>query len=199
MSSGRSAKPIRFGARLDERAKQIGFGHVFMECTPEQQKNCWKNLRTKEVQTDDGSGRQFFQLMRANTVVGYYTTKIGLESLGYPGVASGLAVHAGLPAHERSRARTFAGPVGEGGAPAARLGKLYADENIRRNCGRTGAGGGTAMKVLCEAGLSVCAINSGPRRNLRKTTSCTASLRLEVQGYGKSVRFEGRRHQERIP
>ena len=27
----------------------------------------------------------------------------------------------------------------------------------------TGAGGGTAMKILCEAGLKVCAINSGPR------------------------------------
>jgi len=29
----------------------------------------------------------------------------------------------------------------------------------------TGAGGGTAMKILCEAGLQVCAINSGPRTN----------------------------------
>ncbi len=27
----------------------------------------------------------------------------------------------------------------------------------------TGAGGGTAMKVLCEAGLKVVALNSGPR------------------------------------
>lgn len=27
----------------------------------------------------------------------------------------------------------------------------------------TGAGGGTAMKILCEAGLSVCAVNSGPQ------------------------------------
>ena len=27
----------------------------------------------------------------------------------------------------------------------------------------TGAGGATAMKILCEAGLQVCALNSGPR------------------------------------
>jgi hypothetical protein len=34
------------------------------------------------------SGRAFFQLMRDYTVVGYYTTKVGLESLGYPGLRS---------------------------------------------------------------------------------------------------------------
>jgi Gluconate 2-dehydrogenase subunit 3 len=32
------------------------------------------------------SGREFFQMMRDYTVVGYYTTKIGLESIGYPGL-----------------------------------------------------------------------------------------------------------------
>ena len=31
-------------------------------------------------------GREFFQLMRDYTVIGYYTTKIGLQSLGYPGL-----------------------------------------------------------------------------------------------------------------
>jgi len=32
------------------------------------------------------TGREFFRMMRDYTVVGYYTTKIGLESLGYPGL-----------------------------------------------------------------------------------------------------------------
>ena len=32
----------------------------------------------------------------------------------------------------------------------------------------TGAGGGTAMKILCEAGLEVCALNSGPRMDTSK-------------------------------
>jgi hypothetical protein len=31
-------------------------------------------------------GREFFQLLRDYTVVGYYTSKIGPESLGYPGL-----------------------------------------------------------------------------------------------------------------
>ena len=30
-------------------------------------------------------------MMRDYTVVGYYTTKIGLESLGYPGLRDGVA------------------------------------------------------------------------------------------------------------
>ena len=34
----------------------------------------------------------------------------------------------------------------------------------------TGAGGGTAIKVLCEAGLSVLAVNSGPRTQSRRQT-----------------------------
>jgi hypothetical protein len=31
-------------------------------------------------------GREFLQLLRDYTVVGYYTSKIGPESLGYPGL-----------------------------------------------------------------------------------------------------------------
>jgi hypothetical protein len=31
-------------------------------------------------------GRDFFRFLRDYSVVGYYTTKIGLESLGYPGL-----------------------------------------------------------------------------------------------------------------
>jgi gluconate 2-dehydrogenase gamma chain len=32
------------------------------------------------------AGQQFFQLMRRYTVMGFYTTRIGLESLDYPGL-----------------------------------------------------------------------------------------------------------------
>ena len=63
------------------------FGHRFMECGPEQQNSLMEELayKSKFKQTTE-SGREFFQMMRTYTVVGYYTTKIGLESLGYPGL-----------------------------------------------------------------------------------------------------------------
>ena len=63
------------------------FTHGFLECTPEQQISLLEELayKTKFKPTTE-SGRAFFQMMRDYTVVGYYTTKIGLETLGYPGL-----------------------------------------------------------------------------------------------------------------
>ena len=63
------------------------FGHVFMDCTSEQQNALLEELAYKaKFKPTTESGRLFFQMMRDYTVVGYYTTKIGLESLGYPGL-----------------------------------------------------------------------------------------------------------------
>jgi len=63
------------------------FGHEFMDCPPEQQKLLLEELAYKaKFKPTTESGREFFQFIRDYTVVGYYTTKIGLESLGYPGL-----------------------------------------------------------------------------------------------------------------
>ena len=63
------------------------FGRAFMECTPEQQNNLLEDLAYKErFKPTTEVGRQFFRMIRDYTVVGYYTTKTGLESLGYPGL-----------------------------------------------------------------------------------------------------------------
>jgi gluconate 2-dehydrogenase gamma chain len=62
-------------------------GHEFMDCAPDQQKSLLEELAYKAKFTPTTeSGRAFFRLMRDYTVVGYYTTKIGLESLRYPGL-----------------------------------------------------------------------------------------------------------------
>ncbi len=71
---------------MDARSKSE-FGREFMECAPEQQKNLLEELAYKaKFKPTTESGRQFFQMMRDYTVVGYYTTRVGLESLGYPGL-----------------------------------------------------------------------------------------------------------------
>jgi gluconate 2-dehydrogenase gamma chain len=63
------------------------FGHKFLDCTAEQQKGLLEVLAYKaKYKPTTETGREFFQMMRDYTVVGYYTTKIGLESLGYPGL-----------------------------------------------------------------------------------------------------------------
>jgi gluconate 2-dehydrogenase gamma chain len=63
------------------------FGRDFLECTSDQQNALLKEIAYKEkFKPNTESGRAFFQMMRDYTVIGYYTTKIGLESLGYPGL-----------------------------------------------------------------------------------------------------------------
>lgn len=82
---------IRFIAGLDwmNARSHSEFGREFMECTSEQQNRLMEELAYKaKFKPTTESGRAFFQLIRDYTVVGYYTTKIGLESLGYPGLRS---------------------------------------------------------------------------------------------------------------
>jgi hypothetical protein len=63
------------------------FGHDFMDCTRDQQDALLEELAYKaKFKSGTESGRAFFQMMRDYTVVGYYTTRVGLETLGYPGL-----------------------------------------------------------------------------------------------------------------
>jgi len=63
------------------------FAREFMECSKEQQIQLLEELAYKaKFKPTTERGREFFQMMRDYTVIGYYTTKIGLESLGYPGL-----------------------------------------------------------------------------------------------------------------
>jgi len=71
---------------LNARSKSE-FGNKFLDCSAEQQNRLLEELAYKAKYTPaTESGREFFHLMRDYTVIGYYTTKIGLESLGYPGL-----------------------------------------------------------------------------------------------------------------
>ena len=77
---------------------QSEFGHEFMECTPEQQSSLLEELAYRaKFKPASESGRAFFQMIRDYTVVGYYTTKIGLESLGYPGLQAVWSQLPGCP------------------------------------------------------------------------------------------------------
>jgi hypothetical protein len=58
-----------------------------LECTPEQQNSLLEELAYKaKFRPTTEVGREFFRMMRDYTVVGYYTTKVGMASLGYPGL-----------------------------------------------------------------------------------------------------------------
>lgn len=80
---------VQFVAGLDwiNARSKSEFGKMFLECSTEQQTGLLEELAYKsKFKPTTESGREFFQLMRDYTVVGYYTSKVGLESLGYPGL-----------------------------------------------------------------------------------------------------------------
>ncbi len=63
------------------------FGRDFMGCSTTEQQQFLEELAYKaKFKPATESGRAFFHMLRDYTVIGYYTTKVGLEALGYPGL-----------------------------------------------------------------------------------------------------------------
>lgn len=80
---------VQFVAGLDwiNAHSKSEFRKLFLDCSTEQQVNLLEELAYKaKFKPTTESGREFFELMRDYTVVGYYTSKVGQESLGYPGL-----------------------------------------------------------------------------------------------------------------
>jgi hypothetical protein len=74
------------------------FGKPFLNCGAEQQQSLLEEVAYQaKFRPTTERGREFFQMMRDYTVVGYYTTKIGLESLGYPGLRTAWPKMPGCP------------------------------------------------------------------------------------------------------
>ena len=80
-------RSMRDGFRwLDARAKRT-HGDFFVKLSPEQQIAILKKVAYRdEGEPEDAQGQQFFQLVRRYTVMGYYTSRAGLEELDYPGL-----------------------------------------------------------------------------------------------------------------
>ncbi len=82
---------------INARSQSL-FSREFMQCTPQEQNSLLEELAYKEkFKPTTESGRAFFQMMRDYTVVGYYTTKVGLETLGYPGLRTSWPQMPGCP------------------------------------------------------------------------------------------------------
>ncbi|MDA0193849.1 MAG: gluconate 2-dehydrogenase subunit 3 family protein [Bacteroidetes bacterium] len=78
--------PLRGGLMwLDNRANRK-FGTNFKSCTGSQHKELLDEIAYPDKATPEvGQGVRFFNLMRNLTLTGYYTTKMGIDALGYKG------------------------------------------------------------------------------------------------------------------
>lgn len=72
-------------AWLDAHAQTI-HGKPFRELDAAQQASVLKPFAYGPQHPDEEDGRAFFHLVRRYTVMGFYTSRIGLEELNYPGL-----------------------------------------------------------------------------------------------------------------
>jgi gluconate 2-dehydrogenase gamma chain len=70
---------MRDGLQWLDGAAQKTYGAAFAELSPERQAEILKRAA-------DGEATEFFRLIRRYTVMGYYTSRVGLQELDYPGL-----------------------------------------------------------------------------------------------------------------
>lgn len=89
---------FRYGLTwLDAHAGRT-HGAPFRAIGEAQQVDLLKHLAYRhEYRAGEDEGRAFFKLMREHTLMGFYTSKIGLEQLDYPGLRSFYAELPGCP------------------------------------------------------------------------------------------------------
>ena len=80
-------QPFRVGLRRLNDQSRKEQGTDFARLAAEQQETLLRTLAYRDhyVPGQD-AGQQFFQLLRRYTVMGYYTSRIGLEALDFPGL-----------------------------------------------------------------------------------------------------------------
>jgi len=79
--------PIRGGMMWLNNRSNSEFNYVFTACSEAQQKSLLDEIAypPEDEELEPGPGVVFFNLLRNLVLTGYYTTKIGIKSLGYKG------------------------------------------------------------------------------------------------------------------
>ncbi|MGA0556016.1 gluconate 2-dehydrogenase subunit 3 family protein [Larkinella sp. VNQ87] len=82
----RNQTPIRGGLRWLDRKCVSRYGNPFAKCTKEQQIDMVEQIAYPEkVAPDMTQGAAFFTMMRNFVLGGFYSSKMGIEDLGYVG------------------------------------------------------------------------------------------------------------------
>jgi len=80
---------------------RYAYGHEFLACSSAQRTELLTALAYKaHYSAATEPGREFFQVLRDYTVAGYYTSRVGMESLGFPGLRSSWPKPPGCPHHD---------------------------------------------------------------------------------------------------
>ena len=78
---------FRYGLDWLDALSSSLHGKTFMELQPSEQTDMLEHLAYKDKnRPGEEDGREFFQLIRRYTMMGFYTSRIGMEQLDYPGL-----------------------------------------------------------------------------------------------------------------
>jgi hypothetical protein len=78
---------FRYGLNWIEAHARHLYGRSFRECTEEQQTEMLEHLAYKaRYRAGEEDGQAFFRLIREYTVMGFYTSRIGLQQLDFKGL-----------------------------------------------------------------------------------------------------------------
>lgn len=78
--------PMRGGLMWLDHESNSRFGNTFINCSAQQQIAIIDDIAYPDtVKPQHSQGSKFFSLMRDLTMTGFYTTKIGIDDLGYVG------------------------------------------------------------------------------------------------------------------
>lgn len=80
-------REFRSGLVWLNRRGHESWGRAFLMLNPDQQTTLLESLAyRKKFRPGDGPGQKFFNLVREYTVMGFYTSEIGLKELDFPGL-----------------------------------------------------------------------------------------------------------------
>ena len=103
--------PFRYGLTwLDAHARAL-HAAVFRELDPARQTELLEPLAYRaRHRPGEEEGRAFFKLLRDYTLMGFYTSKVGLQQLDYPGLRSHYPKLPGCPHPDDPEHRRLPGP-----------------------------------------------------------------------------------------
>jgi hypothetical protein len=101
-------QPFQSGLKWLNAKSRNQYGQHFSALPASDQETILRRLAYRSEQSaEDLQGQQFFDLLRRYTVMGYYTTRIGLEQLDFPGLrmysSSPACTHKDDPEHRNVR------------------------------------------------------------------------------------------------
>ena len=110
--TGNVQENFRFGLNWLDGYAQFRYGQIFLKCTADQQTDLLKHFAYKnQYRPGEEEGRAFFALVREYTVMGFYTTREGLEQLDFKGLQVFWTAMPGCPHKDDPEHRHLPAPV----------------------------------------------------------------------------------------